>query len=859
MSELWDIVEREILPRVQKPGRYIGNEMNVIIKDPRRVTLRIALAFPDVYEIGMSYLGFQILYHILNKEKDLACERVYAPWADMEEKLRKRKIPLFSLETKTPLKRFDLIGFTLQYELHYPDILNMLDLGDIPVWAKDRGEDDPMVIGGGPCAYNPEPMADFFDGFLIGEGESAVLEIVQVLKGVKSKKRDREGTLLALSQIPGVYVPKFYRPKYGSEGKSVGIKPLRPRLGLIQARRAEPLKAENYPDRPVVPLIGAVHDRLSLEIMRGCTRGCRFCNAGFLYRPLRERSVEDLIRQTIATIENTGYEEVSLVSLSTSDYSDLGRLLPGLAETLKGKNVTLSFPSLRPDTFTEEMAGLATGGKKSGLTFAPEAGSQRMRDSINKNNTEEELLSAVTLAFQHGWNGVKLYFMIGLPEETQDDLNAIVGLLVKVTRLGRNFGGDKVHLSISPFVPKPNTPFGWERQDSMAKLREKINYLKEKIRSRKIKLKWRSPELSFIEAVLARGDRKLSKVIYLVWQQGARLEAWSDQFKFDRWQGAFNRSGVDSITYTREIGEKETLPWEHIVKGVTRDFLWQERMRAREGRVTEDCRLGCHCCGLMEGAGKRVIQGKKDWERPRGQIPLAEDRKVRAPQKIRIKFHKKGLMRFIPHLDMVRIIERALRRARIPVATSRGFHPRPRLSFGPPLPLGYTSDNEYLDVLLKEATSVDIIACLNLILPEGLKVLDLEPIDLKTPSLSQTLNYAEYGVILSGLDGGVKEGECPKRINTFLGKTQVWVPKWRKAQDQFNDVRPFVRDITINLKDHTLGLKMVSVDGRSARVEGVLAGLFPDLDPDTFLNFSITRTKFLILKGGQLLDPMDGV
>ncbi|KPU27861.1 Fe-S oxidoreductase [Caloranaerobacter sp. TR13] len=596
----------KILSRVEKPARYIGNEINSYKKNTKEVKVRFAFAFPDIYEVGMSHLGLHILYNLLNKEEDVFCERVFAPWIDMEHELRKHNIPLYALESKDPINKFDFVGFTLQYEMSYTNILNMLDLGHIPLLSKDRKEEDPFIIAGGPCAYNPEPLADIIDFFVIGESEELILEIIEAYKKWKENNRTREEFLEDVSQIKGVYVPKFYEVTYNQDGTIKEFTPKAQRYpSVIKKRIIKKLDEVYFPDRVIVPYIETVHDRVMLEIFRGCTRGCRFCQAGMIYRPVRERSVDKLLDHAQKLVEITGHEEISLSSLSTSDYSKLEELVKSLINKFKDKKIGLSLPSLRLDSFSLDIIQEIQKVRKTGLTFAPEAGSQRLRDIINKGINEEDLINSVRDAFYLGWSTVKLYFMIGLPYENYDDILGIKDLAYKVkdTYFGlpkdKRKGNLKVTVSTSCFVPKPFTPFQWFGQDTIETFKEKQKYLGSNIKDKKITYNFHDPELSFLEAVFARGDRKLSKVLIRAWQKGCKFDGWADYFNYEKWMETFREAGIDPSFYANRHREyNEILPWDFIDVGVSKKYLINENEKAKNGILTRDCRKGCTGCGI---------------------------------------------------------------------------------------------------------------------------------------------------------------------------------------------------------------------------------------------------------------------
>lgn len=613
----------DILSSVQKPARYTGGEFASIIKPADEVEATICLAFPDVYEVGMSYLGFKILYHLLNKQQGVQAERVYAPWIDMEAKMRERHIPLRTLETKKTLKECDIVGFTLQYELSYTNILNMLDLGGVPVLAAERTEEDPLVIVGGPCVYNPEPLADFFDFAIIGEGEEVMAEVMEAYKAWKraGKPGGRQAFLQEVVKINGIYVPSFYEVEYN---ENLTVKEVRPvnvnAPAVVYKRVVRDMNSVDFPTSPIVPFGEIVHDRIMLEVFRGCSRGCRFCHAGMVYRPVRERKPEvlkDLARQLV---DNTGYNEISLVSLSSADYSCLAPMVHDMIDEFKDDRVSVSLPSLRIDSFCVAIAKEIQAVRKSGLTFAPEAGSQKMRDVINKGVTEEDLMNAVGAAFESGWNSVKLYFMIGLPFENDDDVLAIADLARKVQYKYYQVTGKrgcKVTCSASFFVPKPYTAFQWFAQDDLENIRRKQFLLKDEIKTIKnVTLNYHDSKTGIIEAVFARGDRKVGKALLLAWQKGARFDGWSDCFDYERWLEAFAEAGLDKDFYAaRQRGEHEVFPWEHISPGVSRKFLWNEWQKAYAQQLTHDCRRStCTGCGVCQKLGVNIIDYKGEVE-----------------------------------------------------------------------------------------------------------------------------------------------------------------------------------------------------------------------------------------------------
>lgn len=594
----------QLFDKVQKPARYTGGELNSVVKDKSRVNVRFAFCFPDLYEVGMSHLGMKILYGLKNAVDDFWCERVFAPDTDMEALMREHHIPLFALESRDPIREFDFVGFTLQYEMCYTTILNMLDLADIPLLSSERGDDMPLVVAGGPCAANPEPLAEFFDLFIIGEGEEVNLELMELYRTHKQRAYRKANFLREAAQIEGVYVPSLYNVSYHEDGTIAAITPQDGAPATVRKRIIRDMDTAYYPESFVVPFIDIVHDRAMTEIFRGCIRGCRFCQAGFIYRPVREKSVDTIDRQSRCLCETSGYEEFSLSSLSTSDYTHLEELLERLLSWAEKEHTNITVPSLRVDGFSEELANRLNVLRRSGLTFAPEAGTQRLRDAINKNLTEDEILDTAAKAFSGGWTSVKLYFMMGLPTETMEDIIGINELGQKIVNcFYRNPDkpkgkGVSVSVSVSCFVPKPFTPFQWEPQDTIEQLREKQKVLRDSVTTKKISLSWHDAETSYLEAILARGDRRIGKALLEAFRRGFNLDAWSEHFKFDEWMDIFRSVGLDPDFYAcRRRAEDEIFPWDHLDIGVTKAFLLAENRKAHESATTPNCRQQCSHCG----------------------------------------------------------------------------------------------------------------------------------------------------------------------------------------------------------------------------------------------------------------------
>ena len=614
----------EILLTIEKPARYIGNEVNAVYKDKNAIDIRFCMCFPDVYEIGMSHLGIQILYDMFNRREDVWCERVYSPWVDLDKVMREKGIPLFALESQDAVKNFDFLGITIQYEMCYTNILQVLDLAQIPLYARDRGEDAPIVIGGGPCVYNPEPIADFFDIFYIGEGETVYDELLDAYKENKRKGGSRWDFLEMAAQIEGLYVPQFYEVSYHEDGTIASFGPMNEHAPAIIKKQVEMNMSHTvYPEKPLVPLTKVTQDRVVLEIQRGCIRGCRFCQAGMIYRPIRERDLEFLKDRAYKMLKATGHEEISLSSLSSSDYSHLQELVYFLIDEFGSKGVNISLPSLRIDAFALDVMSKVQDVKKSSLTFAPEAGSQRLRDVINKGLTEEVILKGAMEAFQGGWNRVKLYFMLGLPTETEEDIEGIAILSDKIAReyytIPKDQRNGKVQIvsSTSFFVPKPFTPFQWTRMATGEEFLEKQRFLngkmREQLNAKSIKYNWHEAETTTLEGILARGDRKLSRVIYDAYQDGCIYDAWSEYFDYEKWMKHLEENGIDYTFYTsRERDRDEILPWDFIDAGVTKSFLWREYEQAKKETVTPNCRQRCAGCGAMSFGGGVCFESRKE-------------------------------------------------------------------------------------------------------------------------------------------------------------------------------------------------------------------------------------------------------
>ncbi len=793
-----------ILPLVRKPGRYLGGELNAVSTDWHRAVIRFCLVFPDLYEIGMSHQGLQILYHILNRRDRVLAHRCYAPDVDMEAQLRRHNVPLFSLEARRPLADYDVLGITLPYELCYTNILTVLDLAGVPLRASDRTDAHPLVLGGGSCSMNPEPVADFFDAIVLGDGEEVIVEISDILMEARAAGRSRQEILERLSDLAGVYVPAFFEPVYQG-GELVAIRSLRRNCHRVRRRVLPELVASDLLARPLVPLVKPVHDRLGLEIARGCTRGCRFCQAGIIYRPVRERSVAEIMELAEQGIGSSGFDELALLSLSTGDYSCLGPLMTRLMDRFAGEYVSVSMPSMRVGTLTPEIMDQIRRVRKTGFTVAPEAGTDRLREVINKGITEEDLLATCRDAVAMGWNLIKFYFMIGLPTETDEDVAAIAGLAQKARAMaGQGRGGRiRINVSVATFVPKPHTPFQWHRQLSLEESKERIRRLKKLLPRRGFRLKWHDPHQSVMEGVFSRGDRRLSALIETAWRAGVRLDGWSEHFRLENWQQAAARCGIDLDSYLRGREPGEILPWSHLESGVDRDFLELEYRRALERSYTPDCRVhGCQKCGLCDFTTIRPHLCRKGEQTPADPAPAP--RPASAPEQgfpCRIHYSRLGDSRFLGHLEMLQLVFRVLHRAGLPVLFSRGFNPSPRVSFSQALPVGVESLVEFFDVELARPLkdTAAAMAELNRQLPATIRITGIGPV----PPKSDSALCASYRITLTE----PPPHDAGERAAAFLASASHHITRVRKGRTRQLDLRPLVERLELQGRTILLDLR----------------------------------------------------
>lgn len=855
------------LSSVEKPGRYTGGEVGAVYKDPASVKLRVAFCFPDVYEIGMSNLGMRILCGVLNEMEDVWCERVFAPWPDMEREMRKREIPLFTHESGDPVGDFDLVAFTLQYELCYTNVVNMLDLAGIPMLASERGDNSPIVVCGGHCATNPEPMADFVDIFSIGEGEEAIPELAALLRDMKeSGEYTRAKFLRAAAKLEGFYVPSLYSVSYNPDGTVEAIKPVEDGVpARVRRRVVADLDRAYFPTNPIIPNIESVHDRVTLEVFRGCVRGCRFCQAGFICRPVREKSPEVLCRQAKETIDATGYDEISMCCLSISDYSHIASFTDGLLGWTDAARVNISLPSMRADSFTRELMDKISSVRTSTLTFAPEAGSPRLRDVINKNITEEEILRACGIAFSVGKNQVKLYFMNGLPYETDEDIAGIATLAEHVidkyyqTPEANKKRRPQVTISVACFIPKPHTPFEREPQALPEVLLEKQKFLSSCIHDRRIRYNYHDADVSRIEAVFARGDRRLGKAILEAVKRGAVFDAWSEFFSYAGWLEIFDKCGLDPAFYAnRSIPDDEVLPWDVIDCGVTKEFLIDERHKASMAVATPACKDKCSACGANSLAPKEFCRwcpgSSEGSDTVNPVLPKPGEMSASAPKPdvserpirtVRLRFAKKGSLAYIGHLDLVNTLSRVIIRSGLPVWYTEGFNPHPKLVFSSPLSVGYAGEREVVDVkFVREVADDVIVETLRPLLPDGLEILEA----FTAKGKLDDIKWAENRIIIhtDKADKSAADAVCE------LFASPVMMMKKSKSGEKEVNICDMIKSITADVTDGALVITAVSAAGNNvflnpSYIASAVKERLGDLLGDGYTEF--VRMKLLLEDG----------
>jgi radical SAM family uncharacterized protein/radical SAM-linked protein len=821
---------------ISRPSRYLGNEINSIIKTPALMEVSIVLVFPDVYEVGMSHLGLKILYHILNSQDWLVAERAFSPWPDLEQELRHQNLPPTSLETNQPLSSFDIIGFSLQHELSYTNVLNILDLSHISFLSSQRTDESPLIIAGGPACFNPEPVADIFDLMVIGDGEEVTLKICEVVREAKKKKIQKKKEILShLHHIKGVYLPSYFSISHSSEGPVDTIDPIISSYPMVEKAIVPNIDKFPYPERQIVPFTELVHDRVAIEICRGCTRGCRFCQAGMIYRPVRERSPESVLDKADKVLGLTGYDELSLLSLSSGDYCSIVPLLRALMDRHARKKIAVSLPSLRVDTLDPSLIEQVKRVRKTGFTLAPEAGSDRLRRIINKRLTQKNILETAREVYGAGWDLMKLYFMIGLPFETDRDIHDIIALTREVAKLATKKGKRaKLNISVSTFVPKSHTPFMWLRQISLEESKRRIQLIQEGLTGTSVRVKWNQPELSWLEGIFSRGDRRLTKVLIEAWKLGAKFDAWGEHFQMEIWKEAFRRTRIKPHFYLyREKSLDEILPWDHIRSGVTKTYLKREWKKAQRGELTPDCREKCLECGVCDHETVDPLL-YRDWNTQHSFKKPSDEFIPLRSKKYGLTFIKLDHARYLGHLELVRVFVRAFKRTGLNLVYSRGFHPMPKVVFGCALPVGTESMQETVDVEIAEFTDTSVLKKrINRQLPSGIAVTSIK--EICPHKKTKRLKESHFIVTLNGTE--LKEAD----LERFLKSDYFPIVKVGKKGEHKIDAKPLVKFMDL-FSPNGIKLIMRHAPGPEAKPAEIVKSVF-SLSDSRAIYMRILKTK----------------